>query len=130
MAFLATSSDKGPRDSPVWFLYEENLLWIFGTQGDSFIKRLQTDPKRTISIVDFQIEKIILRHVGVSAPQTLGLFAGQVLPFLDECLSTSKLLDFDLVELAPCYDQQDITAKFAAEVIRKVIIAQCLKREF
>ena len=61
---------------------------------------------------------------GVSAPQTLGLFAGQVLPFLDECLSTSKLLAFDLVELAPCYDQQDITAKFAAEVIRKVIIAQ------
>lgn len=61
---------------------------------------------------------------GVSAPQTLGLSAWQILPFLDACLAKSKLLAFDLVELAPCYDQQEITAKFAAEIIRKVIISQ------
>ena len=65
---------------------------------------------------------------GVSAPQTLGLSAWQIFPFLDECLATSKLLAFDLVELAPCYDQQEITAKFAAEIIRKVIVAQSQKQ--
>jgi formiminoglutamase len=64
---------------------------------------------------------------GVSAPQTLGLFAWQILPFLDACLASSKLLAFDLVELAPRYDNQDITAKFAAEVIRRIIVAQILK---
>ncbi len=65
---------------------------------------------------------------GVSAPQTLGLSAWQILPFLDTCLASSSLLAFDLVELAPCYDQQEITAKFSAEIIRKVIIAQSQKQ--
>ena len=31
MAHLSTVDDGAPRDSPVWFLWEDSCLWIFGT---------------------------------------------------------------------------------------------------
>lgn len=43
MAHLATVDKGEPRDSPVWFIWEESYLWVFGTAEDSFIKRLQQD---------------------------------------------------------------------------------------
>nr|WP_323741884.1 pyridoxamine 5'-phosphate oxidase family protein [Salinibacillus xinjiangensis] len=35
-AHLSTSSSEGPRNSPVWFLWEDKCLWIIGTPGDTF----------------------------------------------------------------------------------------------
>jgi hypothetical protein len=64
-AHLATSSDLGPRESPVWFLWEDNALWVIGNyQTDSFPKRLEKDPRCAIGIVDFGISTGLVQHVG------------------------------------------------------------------
>lgn len=53
MAHLSTVDDGAPRDSPVWFLWEDSCLWIFGTSKDSFVKRLQVEPKCAARIVEY-----------------------------------------------------------------------------
>jgi uncharacterized pyridoxamine 5'-phosphate oxidase family protein len=65
MAYLATASPDGPRSSPVWFLWEEKAVWLIGNEEDSFPKRLRTDPRCAVSVVDFDVEHGILRHVGI-----------------------------------------------------------------
>ncbi len=41
-AHLATALEDGPRDSPVWFLWEDGALWIIGNKKtDTFPKRIQ-----------------------------------------------------------------------------------------
>ena len=65
MAHLSTVEDGIPRDSPVWFLWEDSSLWIFGTSKDSFVKRLQAEPKCAAGIVEYDLEKGILKHVGI-----------------------------------------------------------------
>jgi hypothetical protein len=65
MAHLSSYCPEAPRDSPVWFLWEEERVWLFGTAEDSFVKRLEREPRCTIGIVDFSLEDGILRHVGL-----------------------------------------------------------------
>lgn len=40
-AHLATVEEDTPKDSPVWFHWENNEIWIIGTKSDSFPKRIQ-----------------------------------------------------------------------------------------
>lgn len=65
MAHLSTVDDGAARDSPVWFLWEDSSLWIFGTSADSFVKRLRAEPKCAAGIVEYDLEKGILKHVGI-----------------------------------------------------------------
>ncbi len=65
MAHLATVENGVPRDSPVWFLWEDACLWIFGTSKDSFVRRLCNEPKCAVGIVEYNLEKGILKHVGI-----------------------------------------------------------------
>ncbi len=65
IAHLSTVHQGEPRDSPVWFLWEGSYVWIFGTEDDSFIKRLQEKPLCAIGIVDFDVQKGVLKHVGI-----------------------------------------------------------------
>lgn len=65
MAHLSTLEKGEPRDSPVWFIWEESYLWIFGTDKDSFIKRLKQEPRCAIGIVDFNLQNGLLKHVGI-----------------------------------------------------------------
>ena len=65
MAHLSTVEKGSSRDSPVWFLWEESSLWIFGTSEDSFVKRLRAEPKCAAGIVEYNLEKGILKHVGI-----------------------------------------------------------------
>ncbi|HET9028765.1 MAG TPA: pyridoxamine 5'-phosphate oxidase family protein [Candidatus Aquilonibacter sp.] len=64
-AHLATASEDGPRESPTWFLYEDDVLWLIGKTSDSFIKRIERDPRVAVGIVDFDHEQGKLRHVGI-----------------------------------------------------------------
>src|SRR6266550_509392 len=53
-AHLATLAVDGPRDSPVWFLWEESCVWIIGSdRTDSFPSRLRRDGRCAVGIVDF-----------------------------------------------------------------------------
>jgi hypothetical protein len=64
-AHLATSSESGPRESPVWFLWEDNVIWIIGNhRTDSFPKRIEQDPRSSIGIVDFDVSTGLVQHVG------------------------------------------------------------------
>jgi hypothetical protein len=64
-AHLATSSDAGPRESPVWFLWEDSALWIIGNyQTDSFPKRIQREPRCAVGIVDFDTATGFVQHLG------------------------------------------------------------------
>lgn len=53
---------------------------------------------------------------GVSAPQPLGLTPWQVIPLLLEVAASGKVVGFNIAELAPCRDQDGVTAKLAAHL--------------
>ena len=65
MAHLSTSSDGGPRHSPVWFLWEEGAVWLIGNERDSFPARIRQDGRCAIGIVEFDLERGLLQHVGM-----------------------------------------------------------------
>ncbi len=56
---------------------------------------------------------------GVSAPQVLGLYPFQVLPFLSLIMNSGKVCTLDVVELSPEWDQGNRTAKLAAECLAR-----------
>ena len=64
-AHLATASPDGPRESPVWFLWEAEELWLVGNNRDSFPKRIQAEPRCAVGIIEFDLARGRLRHVGI-----------------------------------------------------------------
>ena len=64
-AHLATASPDGPRESPVWFLWEARQLWLVGNNRDSFPKRIRAEPRCAVGIVEFDLARGRLRHVGI-----------------------------------------------------------------
>jgi hypothetical protein len=71
MANLASSSPSGACDSPLWFLWEEGCIWLIGTSSDSFPKRIASDERCAIGIVEFSLSSGILRHVGMRGTATI-----------------------------------------------------------
>lgn len=71
VAHLATASGDGPRESPVWFLWEAEALWLVGTTSDSFPKRLRAEPRCAVGIVEFDLSNGLLRHVGIRGVATI-----------------------------------------------------------
>lgn len=65
MAYLATDSPDGPRSSPVWFLWESRAVWLIATEEDSFPRRLRIEPRCAVCVVDFDLTRGILHHVGL-----------------------------------------------------------------
>lgn len=64
-AHLATNSLTGPRESPVWFLWEHEALWIIGNyKTDSFPKRIELEPRCAIGIVDYDAATGLVQHAG------------------------------------------------------------------
>lgn len=64
-AHLATASDEGPRESPVWFLWEEGALWVIGNyRTDTFPRRIEREPRCAVGVVDFDPATGLVRHAG------------------------------------------------------------------
>jgi hypothetical protein len=64
-AHLSTSSESGARESPVWFLWEGDALWIIGNyQTDSFPKRVEREPRCAVGVVDYDPATGLVQHVG------------------------------------------------------------------
>lgn len=64
-AHLATASDEGPRESPVWFLWEEGALWVIGNyRTDTFPRRVEREPRCAVGVVDFDPATGLVRHAG------------------------------------------------------------------
>ncbi|TVP83269.1 MAG: pyridoxamine 5'-phosphate oxidase family protein [Alkalicoccus sp.] len=64
VAHLATVEKDCPRDSPVWFIWENEKLWIIGTAADSFPERIQRNPNCAVGIVDFHSSTGQFIHIG------------------------------------------------------------------
>ena len=73
-AHLSTSSAEGPRESPVWFLWEDSCIWIIGTPGDSFPKRIDKIPNCAIGIVEFDPLSGKVLHAGFRGKATVESF--------------------------------------------------------
>jgi hypothetical protein len=74
-AHLATASENGPRQSPVWFLWEDGAAWIIGSlRDDSFPRRIEREPRCAIGIVDFDVERGLVHHVGMRGRATVEPF--------------------------------------------------------
>jgi hypothetical protein len=66
MANLATISDDGsPRNAPMWFIWENDAIWLLGSTSASSVKRVQKDPRCAIEIVHFDSEAGVLLHLGL-----------------------------------------------------------------
>lgn len=65
-AHLATNSEHGPRESPVWFLWEDEAIWIIGNyKTDTFPSRVETEPRCALGVVDFDRTSGLVQHVGL-----------------------------------------------------------------
>jgi len=62
---------------------------------------------------------------GVSAPQPLGLDPDTVLNFLKYIVRSGKVISFDIAEVSPRFDQDNITANLAKILIFSVINTIC-----
>jgi hypothetical protein len=66
MAHLSSSSPEGPRDTPVWFLWEAKAIWIIAElDGNTFHERLKEDPRCSVGVVDFDPATGRVQHVGI-----------------------------------------------------------------
>jgi hypothetical protein len=66
VAHLATVSADGPRETPVWFLWEDGAMWLIGDRkNDSFPRRIEGDSRWDIGIVDFNKESGFMQHIGL-----------------------------------------------------------------
>jgi len=75
---LATASERGPRDSPVWFLWEDDAVWIIGSRvTDSFPDRVEADARCAVGIVDFDRRTGLVQHVGMRGRATVEPFDAQ-----------------------------------------------------
>ena len=72
MAHLATATPGGPRDTPVWFLWEEGCVWIISVNNDdTFPKKIRDCPRCAVGIVDFRPESGLVQHVGIRGEGSL-----------------------------------------------------------
>jgi Pyridoxamine 5'-phosphate oxidase len=71
-AHLAHGSEHGPRESPVWFLWDGRAVWVVG--GESFPANLKRDPRCALGFVDFDPATGRCQHVGMRG-------TAEVLPF-------------------------------------------------
>ena len=65
---------------------------------------------------------------GVSAPQPLGLTPKRVLVFLKHILKSGKTVSFDIAEVSPRFDQDNVTSNLAATMIFSVV--NTISKEF
>ena len=65
--FVAALSRTGkPRISPLWYLWEDDSIWIIGdTVGKSYVSRIERRPETAVAIVDFDVHSGLVQHVGM-----------------------------------------------------------------
>lgn len=70
--FLSTLSlDGDPRTSPLWFLWEDELIWIIGDSEKTYSKRIEHHPQTSLAIADFDVFSGRVHHVGMRGKATI-----------------------------------------------------------
>lgn len=71
IASLATVTSKGePRNTPVWFAWEDGALWMLSDASSSSARRVASNPNVAVDIVDYDNDVGILRHLGLRGEAT------------------------------------------------------------
>lgn len=63
--YLAQAIDAGPRLSPLWFLWEDEALWIIARTDRSYLERTKRRPQTAVAIVDFDRRTGRVEHIGM-----------------------------------------------------------------
>lgn len=71
MANLATTCAEGPRNAPVWYVWEHGALWMLGHRDGASVRRLTADPRCAVEIVRFDNAAGILLHLGLRGRATV-----------------------------------------------------------
>ncbi|WP_229721295.1 pyridoxamine 5'-phosphate oxidase family protein [Pontibacillus salipaludis] len=74
VAHLSTVVEDAPRDSPVWFYWKDDKIWIIGTASDTFPDRIKENPKCAIGIVDYNQHNGLFLHAGFRGTATVEPF--------------------------------------------------------
>jgi hypothetical protein len=70
-----TAGESGPCESPVWFLWEDEAVWIIGSRrANSFPRRVEREPRCALGIVDFDRRRGLVHHVGMRGRATVERF--------------------------------------------------------
>ncbi len=114
-AHIATVSVSGHRESPVWFLWEDEALWMIGNyKTDSFPKRIGRDPRCAVGIVDFDVSTGMVQHVGFRGRARLeGHDRDRMKRLLRRYLGEEKVWDARFVEILD--DRDYVFIRFVAE---------------
>ncbi|SDQ83050.1 pyridoxamine 5'-phosphate oxidase family protein [Virgibacillus salinus] len=114
-AHLATVDKDAPSDTPVWFHWEKQQLWIIGTPSDTFPKRIKNNPKCAIGIADFNPKAGLVLHAGFRG-------TAAVLPF-DSTIANrllSRYLGLDENKWDPRFknlDKSNVLIRFTPETV-------------
>ncbi len=116
-AHLSTASVSGPRESPVWFLSEDEALWIIGNyKTDSFPKRIDRDPRCAVGIVDFDVSRGRVQHASFRGRARLeGYDRNRMKRLLRRYLGEAEDWDTRFVEILD--DRDYVFVRFVAETV-------------
>lgn len=116
-AHLATMSEFGPRESPVWFLWEEESLWMIGNRRtDTFPIRIQEEPRCAIGVVEFDHVRGLVRHVGFRGRATVEPFDKERAKRIFRRYLGQREEEWDVARfIAPLDDPDNVLVRFDPE---------------
>jgi len=115
--FFATASESGPRVSPVWFLWEDEAIWIIGNKGtDTFPSRVDSEPRCAIAFVDFDAASGLVHHVGMRGRATVETWnRGRASRILRRYLGSNETHWDRERFLEPLDDAENVLVRFTPE---------------
>jgi len=100
----------------VHYLLAEDLRNGGGTKGRSMIDAITQ--RRNALYLSISLDAFSSSLApGVSAVQPLGLSVENLLPFIQRAAASGKVVLFEMAELSPRLDREDVTARLAAHII-------------
>jgi nitroimidazol reductase NimA-like FMN-containing flavoprotein (pyridoxamine 5'-phosphate oxidase superfamily) len=69
--FLATTDNGAPRISPLWFLWEDDAIWIIANAAKTYPSRVEQNSETALAIVDFDRTTGAVHHVGMRGQATV-----------------------------------------------------------
>lgn len=57
--------ENAPRISPLWFLWEDEHIWIIADSRKSYYARVEADGRAAVAVVDFDVYTGRVRHIGM-----------------------------------------------------------------
>ncbi|HEV2317214.1 MAG TPA: pyridoxamine 5'-phosphate oxidase family protein [Thermoplasmata archaeon] len=75
LAIISTLSPEGGRASVAWFIWEEGALWTIVEDGyNTFQRRVASDGRVAVAVVDFRPREGLLQHVSLRGNATVEPF--------------------------------------------------------